>query len=325
MKEFKSCFAKDIEKFLRFRTELGYSNCSFAFYLEKFDCYCCDENHTTRELPQSLIMGWLNKAIDNGERGLKCRGRAMRAFAKYLQSEGVSVFIAPIKYFETKSPFVPYILSTAELASFFAATDNIARWLNGDAFSPSVAPVIFRMMYACGLRPTEARLLKRDDVEISSGEVLITKNKTHKERIIVMSDDMTDLCKRYENRRNDFFVRSSYYFPRIDGSAYSNQSLNNLCHRCWQYANSDIPSERLPRLRPYDFRHCFATSVLQKWLDEGQDLLVMLPYLRAYMGHTHIEDTAYYIHILPERLIKSPGVAWDNMDDRIPEVSVWED
>ena len=50
----------------------------------------------------------------------------------------------------------------------------------------------------------------------------------------------------------------------------------------------------------------------------------MLPFLRAYMGHEHFEDTAYYIHILPERLISSSGVNWDAIDSVMPEASVWD-
>ena len=50
----------------------------------------------------------------------------------------------------------------------------------------------------------------------------------------------------------------------------------------------------------------------------------MLPYLRAYMGHEKFSDTAYYIHILPERLMVSPGVQWDNIDCIGMGVDIWE-
>ena len=50
----------------------------------------------------------------------------------------------------------------------------------------------------------------------------------------------------------------------------------------------------------------------------------MLPYLRAYMGHEKFSDTAYYIHILPERLMVSPGVQWDNIDRIGMGVDIWE-
>jgi integrase len=93
--------------------------------------------------------------------------------------------------------------------------------------------------------------------------------------------------------------------------------------RCWRLANPDIKSDALPKVRPYDLRHRFASAVLQKWLDEKRDLYAMLPYLRSYMGHNDLSDTAYYIHILPENLLKSPGVDWKRLDEIAPEVGIW--
>ena len=42
------------------------------------------------------------------------------------------------------------------------------------------------------------------------------------------------------------------------------------------------------------------------------------------MGHEHFSDTAYYIHLLPEKIIQSPNVNWDAIDSVIPEVSIWD-
>ena len=39
------------------------------------------------------------------------------------------------------------------------------------------------------------------------------------------------------------------------------------------------------------------------------------------MGHTHFSDTAYYIHLLPENLIRSSAIDWSHFSDLIPEVS----
>jgi integrase len=162
-------------------------------------------------------------------------------------------------------------------------------------------------------------------VNTDNGELFIRKNKVRKERIIVMSDDMSAFCREYESKRETVFVRSTFFFPRVDGKAYSCQQLEKLGLKCWAKAHPDTPVYKLPRIRPYDFRHCYASAILQKWLDEGRDLYTMLPYLRAYMGHDHINDTAYYIHILPERLLHSPEINWTGMDTTMPEVSIWED
>ena len=33
--------------------------------------------------------------------------------------------------------------------------------------------------------------------------------------------------------------------------------------------------------------------------------------LSTYMGHVTLEETLYYVHLLPERLKSSPGIDWD--------------
>ena len=71
----------------------------------------------------------------------------------------------------------------------------------------------------------------------------------------------------------------------------------------------------------YDLRHRHATTVLMKWMDEGADLGAKLPYLSSYMGHAHFSDTAYYIHLLPENLIRSAAIDWGRFSDLIPEVA----
>ncbi len=37
----------------------------------------------------------------------------------------------------------------------------------------------------------------------------------------------------------------------------------------------------------------------------------LLPYLSAYMGHTELTSTLYYVHLLLEKLRKSKGIDWD--------------
>ena len=47
----------------------------------------------------------------------------------------------------------------------------------------------------------------------------------------------------------------------------------------------------------------------------------MIPRLRSYMGHEHIESTLYYVHLLPQRLSSSAGVDWNGLEHLIPEVA----
>lgn len=323
-RNYSSIFADDLNGFVEYRKGQGYNIHATDQYLGCFDLYCFVFPPNEAVLSQSLIDSWLRHEMDHGYKDMGGRGRVIRQFALYLKGMEKEAYVIPTFLFREKSAFAPYIPSSVELGDFFDAADLMISWHCGDKFSPYVAPVIFRLMYTSGLRPQEACTLEDQDVNLSSGEILIRVNKRKKERIVVVSDDMLRLLNEYVCQKERIFIRSSFFFPRIDGSRYTSQQLGVLCDKCWSKANPDKSPTELPRLRPYDFRHTFASSVLQKWINEGRDLYVMLPYLRAYMGHEHFEDTAYYVHILPERLISSPGVKWDVIDSVMPEVAIWE-
>ena len=46
----------------------------------------------------------------------------------------------------------------------------------------------------------------------------------------------------------------------------------------------------------------------------------MIPYMSAYMGHAHFDETMYYIHLLPNKLTDSKSIDWEKMNNAIPEV-----
>ena len=73
--------------------------------------------------------------------------------------------------------------------------------------------------------------------------------------------------------------------------------------------------EALLNALTYDLRHNFATQTLMRWIDEGRDVMALMPYLSTYMGHVSLEETLYYIHLLPERLKSSPGIDWKMLND----------
>jgi hypothetical protein len=39
---------------------------------------------------------------------------------------------------------------------------------------------------------------------------------------------------------------------------------------------------------------------LNLWVQEGKDLNAYLPYLSLYLGHAHLTETDYYLHLVPE-------------------------
>ena len=47
----------------------------------------------------------------------------------------------------------------------------------------------------------------------------------------------------------------------------------------------------------HSLRHGFAVANLRRWAADGADLVVMLPYLSAYMGHADLRGTRYYLRL----------------------------
>lgn len=60
-----------------------------------------------------------------------------------------------------------------------------------------------------------------------------------------------------------------------------------------------------------------------RWSTEGKDIHAMLPYLMRYMGHTGIESTYYYIHLIPDFFPKYNELMIST-EELIPEVESYE-
>ena len=318
MSKFFSKFAAMLDEYLEYRVAMGITNRSHERHLQLFDRYCKDNYPDSMHLNKELVHGWIDHEISQGHRGLLNKISDIRMFGKYL---GGDAYIPPHSLVPKKVAFSPYILTDDELTAFFKAADNLK--YPHDPFIQETAPVLFRLLYTCGLRPREVRLIRHKDICFSTGEIFIAKSKLNKQRIVIMSDDMLDMCRSYNTKRAVVAGTCEYFFVRGNGLELQNAQVYCVFKRCWSLANPDVPKHSLPSLRPYDFRHRYASTILQKWLDEGQNLYAKLPYLRAYMGHERFSDTAYYIHILAENLLCSPGVNWDAIDETVPEVDIW--
>lgn len=315
-----SSFANHIEAFLNYREALGFSRVSYENALQNFDRHAASNHFGCEILSKEIVTGWINEQLDKSRGGAAIKATAIRQFGKYLSAMGTGSYILPEEYIsKPKNTFAPYLFTDGELARLFHATDRFPK-SEKSPLASKIPPVLFRLIYTCGLRPNEARELLRKNVDFSTGEIFLTKTKRKKERIVVMSDDMLGLCKKYAGALDSLGIGSEYLFPSHDGQPHSSNQIECMLKKCWGYANPDVQIDKLPNIRVYDLRHRFVSAVLCKWLDEQQNLYNKLAYLQAYLGHEKISETVYYIHILPENLVKSAGIDWEAFESMIPDV-----
>lgn len=321
---FSSGFANHMISMLHFRKTMGYSIKYYISKCKSFDYYCQKYYPNESELSEKIVFGWLRTDISEVN-VLNQRASFIRMFGKYLSSIGENAYILPDKFVPPQKQYTPYILSDKELNQLFDLIDSYPQNGRLDPLQPALFSTIFRLIYTCGLRPGEARTLQCKNVNLNTGEVTIEETKKHKDRIVVMSNDMNNLMKSYSYLRESIHPESPFFFPSKKGAPYEVKMLD------WHFKNfikqlySNLDENEIPNVRIYDLRHRFATAVMIKWIDEKRNLYNALPYLSAYMGHAHFSSTAYYIHLLPENLKKSPNIDWETMGKIIPEVLPWKE
>ena len=97
----------------------------------------------------------------------------------------------PAGVLEKPARYIPHIYSDQELAALFAQTDR-CHYCPEVPFRHLVMPVLFRTIYACGLRCSEARLLRVGDVDIDTGVLQIRDAKGGKDRQLPVCEPLRE-------------------------------------------------------------------------------------------------------------------------------------
>lgn len=317
--EYKSHFADDISKYISLKIAMGYSASSYNKFLCLFDTFCFENYPSETHLTQEIVEQWCRIRIGSEhENGLHRRMIALKGLAQYLQLMDKNPYLIPNGMIGKNKPYLPYIYSDMEIQSFFYAADTI-RNRTCSKNRELILPVIFRVLFCCGLRPQEVLKIQCNHVNLTTGTIHIEDSKGHKDRIVPMSEELTRLCCKYEKIISSRIHARKYFFQHATGSAYSINWLQLQFKHCWKEAEVTFPTDHHPRV--YDWRHNYATRKIMDWLEQGKDINTLLPYLSTYMGHTKLDNTLYYVHLIPERLTATGLMDWVC----IPEVPDYED
>ena len=318
MTTFSSNFREDLESFVSRKRAVGFPYDTSERILSVFDRFCLEHYPNERQLGIDLAMHWAQRRPGEHVNTLTRRITPVRQFAKYLLSVGIEAYVIPAGIPSKGIRYVPHIYTKDELKLFFTALDQLRYDVNSPA-RQLVAPVIFRLLYCCGLRSSEVIGLKVEDVDLETGTLTILESKGHKDRIVMMSQDVLMLCRLYHRRVSAIWPGRTYFFPNHRGDRYSRGFLGYTFHRCWREADIGPISGNSPRV--HDFRHAFAVHRLNQWVTENKDLNAYLPYLSMYLGHEHLTETDYYLHLVLEFFPVLVSASEERFAHLIPEVN----
>lgn len=296
----RSVFAPYAYEYIEQRHALGFRCDIEAAFLNQFDSLCMERGILEPVLSKELLDAWGEKRPYESASNHYMRVQRIRSFTVFCQKNGVD---APSAFHPLPSPpktFMPYIFTQDEIARFFAAVDDGNRAANcHSTLRHLVMPVLFRMLYACGLRVTEALRLKSTDVDLDQGTLLILCAKGDKDRLVAMSESLNAICQEYRSNTTIKNFGSEYFFPAPDRGFYDSSTIYDW-FRQYLFAAGIGHGGRSKGPRLHDLRHTFSVHTLGNWVAQGKDLYVCLPILSAYLGHKGLKSTQKYLRLVPE-------------------------
>ena len=319
---FKSGMGSFISDFVTVKKSLGYSYDSNIRILKEFDGMVADSFPTAMTVTKEISDAWIAKRASH-PKSLSHNVSAVRQFAKYLNGIGIPAYITLPDYIDNRIPYVPHIFTTQETISFFKSLDSCPY----RKVSPTkyyVAPMVFRLLYCCGLRASEAMTLKRSEVDLSTGRIIIHASKGWSARVIYTSDDLMENLAEYDKLIEAILPGRIPFFPNRKGDFYSEGTLDRWFHEIWDcLPEAALVTGNSPRV--HDWRHTMLTERLNRWVKEGMDINSLYVYLSEYAGHSSYASTDYYLHLVSSFYPEMEKRLSSINDDILPEVYRHED
>ncbi len=244
---------------------------------------------------------------------LRRRTAALRTFYRFALAEDlVAVDVASHLDLPREPRILPDPLTIEEVDRLLAAVDPAAvadggrpgadgRRMAGRRPGAGAAVAALRdralleLLYAAGLRITEALRLDGDDLDLTGGSVRVV-GKGDRERVVPVGDVAVDWLARYLDVGRPVLAAADRSRSARGGPVFLSDRGRRLGrNHAWALVKRSAATAGLgDRVSPHTLRHSFATHLLEG----GADLRVV----QELLGHASISTTQIYTHLTGERI-----------------------
>lgn len=292
MLEFHGLYTSQLKEYIAFKRNLGYRYAS-EYTFRTFDRFTIEQGCTTLGLTREICELWAIKRPNESDTTCYHRVNTIRNFSVYLSSSGFQSYV-PRQVKNCKTDFVPYIFSKEEIQKFFSSCDSLP--ISGYSNTTWVLPALFRLVYGCGLRISEALSLKCKDVDLQNQFIVVRETKNGCDRILPYSDSVAVAMEAYWCYREKLHVPEEYFFVKKNGDCCEASGVYKWFRKILYNAEISHGGRGIgPRI--HDFRHSFSVHTLTSMAESGLDLYYSLPILSKYLGHKSLEATDKYVRL----------------------------
>lgn len=315
---FRSRFAADIEKFVSHKRAVGYKYDTQIRVLKGFDTFCAGIYPEERTLSRELLLHWAKRKPEETVGTQRIRVTAIRQLVLFVRQLGYDAYLPSLTMLPSYQRYTPYIFSKEELAVLFDRIDSCRYW-PANPLRHREYPLLFRLLYCCGFRVSEACRMKVQDWRGDSDLLTVHDGKYDRERQVPLAPDMALRTREYVRSVHRFSTPETYLFPSHKGPHLSKQAVYGSFRQfLWQAGISHGGKGKGPRV--HDLRHTFAVHRLKQWVENGRDIGAVLPILKTYLGHTHLRQTAYYLRLTADVFPSVLSAVESAFPDLVPEV-----
>jgi integrase/recombinase XerD len=260
--------------------------------LQQFGVWLDKRGHSALEVTHTQLTEFIGQ-LGTGERGkgktvapatVQRKVACLRSFYRHLRREEILDQDPTAELRAPRSAHkLPQVLSRAEVKRLLEAPRGTEpRDLRDRA--------LLELMYACGLRASEAIGLEVAELDLEDG-VLRAHGKGSKERLVPVGRQAVSAVRAYVERGRPKLVgdrAETRLFVNSRGHGLTRQGLYKIVQR--HAASAGLAG----RMSPHTLRHTFATHLLAGGCD--------LRSVQEMLGHADIATTQIYTHLSAERL-----------------------
>ena len=215
---------------------------------------------------------------------LRRRAASIRGFYRFAFGEGLIVVDVASHIDLPRQPrLLPETLTVEEVERLLDAAPDLR------------GRTLLELLYAAGLRVSEALGLDRDDLSIDGGFVRVI-GKGDRERLVPVGDIALDWLGRWlAEGRPSLLEAGKVAFDRGGPLFLGDRGRRLARQQAFAIVRAAARRAGLPeRVSPHTLRHSFATHLLEG----GADLRIV----QELLGHASISTTQLYTHLTGERV-----------------------
>lgn len=153
---------------------------------------------------------------------------------------------------------------------------------------------IFELFYATGMRNTELKTLKLQDIDLEARTIHIKEGKGNKERVIPLTTLAFKYLKEYLEKVRPIFLKDKeprdFVFLNLASNSLTRQAICEIFEKYRKAVNIAKP------VSSHVFRHSIATHLLENGMD--------IRYIQELLGHGNLQTTQLYSKVTLKGLRK---------------------